>query len=123
MEIHYTSSIKIVLRDDGIIESRPLENMRDTIELKHALENIAKINEVKGDRKLMLIEIKDGKFSQDSRQLFSKTNDLVDKVALISTSLVSDLASNFFLGFNQPSIPIQLFHSEEEAINWLKSDL
>ena len=64
----------------------------------------------------------DGKFSHESRQLFSQTNVLVNKVALLSTTPMSVLAGNFFLGFNQPTIPIKLFHSENEAIEWLKSD-
>ncbi|MEO9533182.1 MAG: STAS/SEC14 domain-containing protein [Crocinitomicaceae bacterium] len=122
MEIHYTSSIQIILRDDGIVITRPIAEMSETIELEHAIENIQKIHELKGDRRLLMIVMKDGKFSQESRQLFGNTNDLVDKVALVATNLVSEVASNFFLGFNQPEIPIKLFKNEDDALKWLKSD-
>ena len=122
MEIHYTSSIQIILRDDGIVITRPIAEMSGTIELEHAIENIQKIHELKGDRRLLMIVMKDGKFSQESRQLFGNTNDLVDKVALVATNLVSEVASNFFLGFNQPEIPIKLFKNEDDALKWLKSD-
>ncbi len=40
--------------------------------------------------------------------------------ALLSQSLATKLASNFFINFSKPITPTRVFSTEEEAINWLK---
>jgi hypothetical protein len=41
-------------------------------------------------------------------------------IAMLIKSPLSKVIGNFFLGINMPSVPTQLFTSEEKAILWLK---
>lgn len=46
--------------------------------------------------------------------------DLVKAVAMLTTSYVTVLMVKFFLAFNKPKLPLQLFTSKEDALKWLK---
>jgi len=39
---------------------------------------------------------------------------------LAGDSLASSIIGNFYIKFNNPSIPTKLFKTEDEALDWLK---
>jgi hypothetical protein len=44
-------------------------------------------------------------------------------VALIAPTLTSRVLGNFFLGLNKPPIPVKLFQTEKEGLDWLKQQI
>lgn len=77
----------------------------------------------KGEKVLSLINITDVKsIEQKARQYYSgpEAERAYKAVALIVNSPVSKMLGNFFIGLNKPTMPLQLFNTEQEAIAWLK---
>ena len=44
-------------------------------------------------------------------------------VALLFSSVITQVIGNFFLRFNNPKVPIKLFSSETQALTWLREFL
>lgn len=120
METHFTSSIKIVLRDDGIIETRSKENEVIEINLVHAKENVEKLKEIQTNHPYLFVHISNGQITQEARNYFGTVELNFEKVAIIAKGYLQTLVGNFFLGFNKPRTPIRLFKSEEKALEWIK---
>ena len=58
----------------------------------------------------------------ESRRYFSRpeTKELIRAVALLVQSPFSRVVGSLFLGVNRLPIPVRLFTSEEQALEWLK---
>lgn len=50
---------------------------------------------------------------------YEKEHNLNIALAIISTSLVTNMVANFFIKFNKPHAPTKIFRTEEEALTWL----
>ena len=52
---------------------------------------------------------------------FERKHNLNIALAIISTSLVTNMVANFFIKFNNPHAPTKLFRTMEDAKTWLET--
>lgn len=94
------------------------------IGLSEAQENTEAVEKVSNKKILpLLVDLRDIKsINKQARDHFAmnKRRAGVSAIAMLIKSPVSKVIGNFFLGINMPSVPTQLFNSEEKAISWLK---
>ena len=121
LETHFTSSICINIRIDGIIETRGRAGKSMRLDRKHAEENVEKVRELKEDRELLLIFIDNGRIGYEARVCYQSTDLIFKKVAMVAKGPVQQLLGNFFLGIHRPKMPIKMFIDEASAVSWLKS--
>lgn len=120
--IHHTSTIEIKLRSDHIMEVHSLFDKKDLYTLSQMQENVAKLLEFKDEYSLILVFIKNGKYSREARNLLAEQDDLAEKVAMVAKTPYQRLVGNFFLGLYRPKLNIKLFDSGDKAVKWLLSD-
>lgn len=120
--VHHTSTIEIKLRSDGIMEIHSRPEMLDVFSYNQMKENINKIKEFNTNYGLILVYIKNGKYSREARKLLSSQIDLAKKVAMVAKTPYQRLVGNFFLGIYRPKLKIRLFDSSAKASKWLLSD-
>jgi hypothetical protein len=62
-------------------------------------------------------------FTSDSREFSASKEGLRFSLAeaLVVKNLAQKLIVNFYLKFNNPSVPSKAFNTEDEAIKWLLS--
>ncbi len=121
-EIVETRTARAWLDEDGIL------HMVFFLYSEVTLDDIKELDEVtlkiaKGKKIPFLTDIRDSKFStREAREYGSKKGFTVQRAvtALLVGSSTSRMFGNLYLNFNQPTYPIKLFTSEEEAIEWLK---
>ncbi len=118
-------SASIKLRDDGIMEIKlkPSEDF-SVNDLKEINKEIDLLGEGKAYPNLILI---DHFFNADKDvRAYSATeesciNTIAD--AFVVKMLAVSFIGNFYISFNKPPRPSQIFNSEEEAVKWLKTFL
>jgi hypothetical protein len=120
-----TRTAKIWRREDGITQVVTLENVRE--ELEDAKENVAAIVRI-NQQKLMpvLVDMRAGPgIDRETRAYYSSREGLVatKALALLVESRFTRIMANFFIKFDLPAAPTQLFTSEDEAVAWLKTFL
>lgn len=116
-----TKTAKIRLREDGIIHVVLSEEVGTLTDAKINVEAVHKVKQ--GKKRPLLIDLAKAKsLSREERAYYS--SDIAAKVltavALLINSPLSRILGNFFKGLNKPAFPLQLFTSEDEAIDWLK---
>jgi len=93
------------------------------IELKDAEANTFTVKQIsKGKIYPILVDIREIKeIKKEARDHFTMKNRVpgVLAIAILINSPLSKIIGNFFMGINKPSVPSQLFTSEEKAIAWL----
>jgi hypothetical protein len=59
--------------------------------------------------------------TREARLYYSSevASHVISAAALLVDSQVSKVLANFFLGINKPLMPVRLFNSEEQAMEWL----
>ena len=64
-----------------------------------------------------------GYISQGAREYSAsdEATQLAIATAVLAPSRITKLIANFFLTFNKPKMPFQIFTSKEKAFDWLKS--
>jgi hypothetical protein len=121
-EVIETRSARIWLGDDGIARSRGKVTENSTVEdARDFVSAFAKL--ANGKARPLLADIREMKsISKEVRNFFANDEQvkMITASALIVGSPVSRLIGNFFLGLNKPNIPVRLFDSEEEAVEWLQ---
>jgi hypothetical protein len=91
--------------------------------LEDAKENSIAVNSFELDKYPLLIDTTDIKsITKDARDYFSINNrgSKVVAFAIIINSPLSKIIANFFMGLNKPSVPVKIFNSEEDAVDWCK---
>jgi len=69
----------------------------------------------------VLVDIRDtGFINRPARELFKDT-DAHSGCALLAGSAATRMMANFFLTLNRGPIPIRMFTSEAEAVDWLRA--
>lgn len=60
--------------------------------------------------------------SRESRKYYAgkEANEIFKTAALLVGTQISRAIGNFFLGLNNPVMPVRLFTSENKALKWLK---
>lgn len=98
-----------------------------TIEMDDAQNIIAKWIEIHNDSKHPhLIDFRNVRVAQDPevREFFADHPDiirLVSATAILVDSMASNMVAKFYVQYNKPPVPTQVFKSEAEAIEWLKA--
>ena len=114
----------IRLRQDGILETRAKAGAIET--LKTAEANFALGTEIVGDRApvpmlLVLGGLRDQ--SRDARTFWADNAgrlNVISHLAIVTSSYVSLVLGNVFIGISKPDIPVKLFTDENKAVSWLK---
>ena len=117
LEAHYTW-----LGSDGYARTVAKPNIK--IELRHAKENTEAVINLPGDHKFpIIVDARHAKaLSKEARDHFSLNTraSRTTAFAIIVDSPVSRIIANFFMGLNNPAVPVKLFKSEDAAISWCK---
>ena len=72
----------------------------------------------------LFMDIKSLKYISQSAREFSASGEstkLVQACAILAPSMITKLLANFFMSFNKPNLPMQVFTNKEKAFEWLKS--
>jgi hypothetical protein len=121
-EVVFTRTEKIWLAEDGIIRCIVLPTPKHKLE--DAKENVAVISKLAGQKKRpVLVDARQVKsIERESRAYYAgqECAKVQSAVAFLISSYISKIIGNFFLGFNKPLFPINIFTSQAEAIEWLK---
>lgn len=111
------------LDEYGIVHSEYFGNSEVTLEdAKTEVVAIDKLNG--GKRAPTLVHIGGVKsVSRDARKYYSseESAQTIAAAALLISSELSKILANFFMGINRPIMPVKLFTSKDEAIDWLSS--
>lgn len=112
---------KVWLREDGILYFVASPNTEQTAE--DALENIrAGALASDGVRRPGLVDMRQIKsIAYDARLAYTGPENakVLSAVAILIGSPTSRVLGNFFLGVNKMPMPVQLFTSEAQALDWL----
>lgn len=108
--------------EDGIVEQRLLPDVRQTV--VEAQENLAAFSKLAGHRgAALLVDLREGgpvapgvNDVYGSEEAASHTHAL----ALLTSSPVSQMVGNLYLGLKRPRMPTRLFRSRSEALMWLR---
>ena len=111
--------------EDGIIRGVHLPDTEETLE--DAKENMAATAKIgAGKRCPILVDLRRVKsIDRQAREYYGRGDqaEVVRAVALLIDSPLSRAIGNFILGINKPRIPVKLFTSEAEALDWLRGFL
>lgn len=121
-QTHVTRTARIWLDGDGIIRKVFLDGAEET--LKDALESAEIIKLLcQGKKRPMLVDFtKVRSMDAEARAYYAgPAGPLITAVGGITSSMLSKVIGNFFMGFNRPPTPGKLFTSEKDAVAWLKN--
>ena len=113
---------KIWLGEDGIIHIVILPNAE--LSQADAKANVVAVDQIsQGKKQPLLVDIRQAKaMDREVRREFASATN-VTATALLIASPVSRVIGNFFIGLNEAAVPVRLFTSEAEAVEWLKGFL
>jgi hypothetical protein len=70
---------------------------------------------------LSLVDLREvGSIDRPAREFFMNSNADYGAVALLAVSAPTRMLANFFLGLKRGEIPVRMFTSEPEAMDWLR---
>ena len=118
-----TSTIIIMLRDDGLIKTQAQPDWVGLHELHHAQEIMEIMRDIEGtEMKYPVLNIvSTNKVSMEAREYYSSHPPITPATAMVTPSFVSKIVGNFFINFHKMQVPTRIFTQEDEAIDWLKS--
>lgn len=124
-EVIETRNAKVWLGDDGIIRSLQKHGAEETLDT--AKENIAAILKVsKGKKRPLLVDMVAQKsITFEAREFYSDEarGSEGSALALLVGSPVSRVIGSVMIRISKPVLPIKLFTSEGDAIEWLRGFL
>ena len=110
---------KIQLRDDGIVQLVIDPGAKYTLaDIGEGNEGIVKLS--KGQQRPVLVDARNIKSVDFAARKEAATFAEITSAALLINSALSRMIGNVFITVNKPSIPVRLFTSEAEAVEWLK---
>jgi hypothetical protein len=112
------------LDGDGIVELHILPNCTvETEEIDEIFENIH--SQLPSARGLLVTAGKEATLSQNAREKVSAGNVTKQIVAdaIVVEHYQHHMTANFFVRYNKPQRPTQIFKTAEEARNWLKKKI
>jgi hypothetical protein len=114
-----TRAAKIRLRRDGIIHVVGLPGIElSQADARAIIAALVRISQ--GKKHPVLVDIRQAKtVDREARQDLTAST-APTAVALVVASPVSQVIGNSFMGLNRAVIPLRLFTSEAEAVEWLK---
>ena len=126
MEKHFVDSVKVKTANveyaDGIVIVRVLPDSEvDLEEAKNTISAILKLT--RGEKYLLLIDKRELKDVSPKATKYYSSKEVTQHIianAIFVGSISTRLIANFFIRFNKPAVPVKLFTSESEALQWLK---
>jgi hypothetical protein len=110
------------LREDGIIQFAIDPGAKFTLaDTREGLAGIVKLSE--GQRRPLLVDARNLKSVYFSARQETAAFEEIKSAAILIDSAVSRMIINIFITANKPSIPVRLFNSEAEAVEWSKDFL
>ena len=112
------------LRADGILVYSPRPDLR--IDLETAQQILILGKKLVDHPVPVLVHMGNVlRVTREARDLFASDDytKVAEQSALLVTSPVSRVVSNFFVGLNKPLYPLRVFTDENDAIAWLKGFL
>ena len=74
-----------------------------------------------GKRIVLVADIRQMKsITREARVIYSNAADAYSALALLASSLSTQVIANFFIGLSRPKVPTQMFTDEEKAPTWLR---
>jgi hypothetical protein len=117
-----TRVAKFWLREDGIVQFVVDPGCEYTLaDAREGFETIIKVS--KGKLRPLLADGRNLKSLDSGARQESAAFEEAMSGALLIDSPVSRIIGNVFINFSKPMIPVRLFTSEAEAIQWLKGFL
>jgi hypothetical protein len=120
-EILQLQDSAIFLRKDGIIQIQTKDYV--SIKENESIGLVQILKAISGEKKFpaLILYGEFNSFSKEAMDIFA-SHDVTTADALVATdNLASAILSNLFFKTTKQNRPMQLFHSEEEAVAWLKS--
>lgn len=121
-EVVETRTGRCWLRDDGILHWEGIPDV--TQRLEDAVENVAALaRAARGQPHPSLICLRSiHAIDRDARQYYAgpEAANASSAIGMVVEFPVARVIGTFFLGLNKPSMPVQLFSSETEALDWLR---
>jgi hypothetical protein len=126
-EIHFTKKLElpeayIMLRDDGIVHVKFKQDVVIDIDTQMKLLDI--YNDLLQHRlSPFLFEAEPGvTITKEARDNAHSIEDVspLGWTAVLVKNIAHALIANFYLKVNKPKRPYKVFHSREEALEWLK---
>lgn len=112
----------IYKRRDGILIFKQASG-RDSVTVAELEEqHEAFMNIQKGSRSPLVVIVEKLKKLDNEEKMFlaSKIPLFADKFCIVTTSVIPTFIFNVFIFLNRPAIPGKIFHTVEEAIEWIK---
>lgn len=116
-----TRSAAFRLGEDGILRGRAIPIEDHTIEDARRNVDAARIAAA-GRRCPLLLDLREATaIDRESRAYYSgpRSAEVNSACAFLVGSPLSRVIGNFFLGFQRPAFPLQLFTDEQAALEWL----
>jgi hypothetical protein len=111
------------LRADGIIQINYADHL--DIDLKEGVEVVEAIGILtKGKKALILNVAGEGTSATAEARKYSASVAGVKFTiadAFVTNSLAQKILGNFYLAFNKPPVPTQIFEDIDQAVEWLKA--
>lgn len=111
--------------EDGIVHCVVLSTATHTLDDAH--ENSRAVDELAEGRKLpMLLDTRASRgLDRDARLYYVRPEaaDRVSALAMLIDSQVGRMFGNFYTNVHRPPFPLRLFHSEGDALVWLKEQV
>lgn len=121
-EVIETRNARVWLGDDGIVRNEQKPGAEETLD--DAKETIAATWKVsKGKKRPLLVNIVAQKsVSKEARDYYSgdEVANYIEATAIIVGFPVSRVLGGYFIRLRTSNLPIKLFTSEVDAIEWLK---
>ena len=73
----------------------------------------------------LFIDIRNLKYISQSARVYSasiESTQFAQACAILAPSMITKLIANFFMSFNKPNLPTQIFTSKEKAFEWLNKE-
>lgn len=114
------STSTFILKSDGIVYSNPNPSFDGKIDLLKAMESVNAMKEIcNGEPKPLLAFMDDHEITDEARKYFLD-HVYVSCAALIANSFIARMMANLIMNFKKPPVPVKLFRTEEEAIQWIR---
>ena len=117
-----TKTLKLAMRDDGIMHGIALPNSQQTLE--DAQENLECALKLSGGKQVpFLLDIRtSGTLSREARTFYAGEEGAksVTRLAMLADSAFTRVVGNLFIRLAKANFPVRLFTTPDEAIDWLR---
>jgi len=121
----FTSSARVSLTEDGILIVKLNQNAEiDVKEVKEQHEAALKLTQ--GKKYAVLLDARTVLSATPEARAFGALPEIHKNIiaqAILVTSLANKLMGNFYIKFNKPPVPAQLFKTEKGAMDWLREQI